>query len=66
MTWLPIETAGVFFFKKKPHVITLSNFIKDFTVLKILRSAKYSKQNLLLHTAMVFDLAMMVFEHLTV
>lgn len=66
MTWLPIETAGVFFFKKKTHVITLSNFIKDFTVLKILRSAKYSKQNLLLHTAMVFDLAVMVFEHLTV
>lgn len=40
--------------------------IKTLTVLKILRSAKYSKQNSLLHTVMVFDLAMTVIEHLPV
>lgn len=41
-------------------------FNKDFTVLKMSRSAKHPGQNLSLHTVMVFRLAMTVFEHLPV
>lgn len=51
---------------KKSYDHSTVTLIKTLTVLKILKSAKYSKQNLLLHTVMVFDLAMTVIEHLPV
>lgn len=51
---------------KKSYDHSTVTLIKTLAVLIILWSAKYSKQNLLLHTVMVFDLAMMVIEHLPV
>lgn len=51
---------------EKSYDHSTATLMKTSAVLIILRSAKYSKQNLLPHTVMVFDLAMMGVEHLPV